>query len=97
MNIGLDYDDTFTRDPAGWASVVKLLASRCHNVYIVTWRDEQECVQVHADMQYWKVECEGIYATDRKAKEQFMYAKGICIDVWIDDNPRAIIQDMEKY
>lgn len=95
MNVGLDFDDCFTRDPIGWAAIVKLLVSRGHLVYIVTWRNEEEAKEVHAEMQYWQVDIEGIYATDRKAKEKFMYAQGIRIDVMIDDNPRAWIQDME--
>lgn len=94
MNIGLDYDDTFTRDPIGWTAVVKLLVSRGHLVYIVTWRNDEEAKEVFAEMQYWQADIEGIYATDRKAKEPFMFAKGIRIDVWIDDNPRAVIQSM---
>lgn len=97
MNIGLDFDDTFTRDPAGWAEFVKLFEKRGHKVYIVTWRNEPECIEVTCEMNYWQVPCEGIYPTSRKAKEKFMFAQGICIDVWIDDNPRAILHTMEGH
>ena len=96
MNIGLDFDDTFTRDPIGWTAVVNLLASRGHSVFLVTWRNEEEAIEVTCEMDYWQVSVEGIYATDRKAKETFMFSKGIRIDVWVDDNPRAVIQDMVK-
>jgi hypothetical protein len=93
MNIGLDYDDTFTRDPIGWTAVVKLLVSRGHTVMIVTWRDEDEAVEVTCEMNYWQVPVDGIYATDRKAKEKFMYDKGIRIDVWVDDQVGSILHD----
>jgi hypothetical protein len=96
MNIGLDYDDTFTRDPIGWTIFVRNFVQRGHKVYIVTWRDEEEAKEVHMAMQYWGVECEGIYATDRKKKERFMYGKGIRIDVMIDDMPHAWVRDMER-
>lgn len=95
MNIGLDFDDTFTLDPAGWTEFCRLMEKRGHKVYIVTWRDQGEAVRVHAEMQYWQVPIEGIYATNRKAKRPFMYAQGIHINVWIDDTPHAVIRDME--
>jgi hypothetical protein len=96
VNIGFDYDDTFTRDPAGWSQIINFLTKRGHKVYIVTWRTTAECMRVHAEMQYWKVDIEGIFATHRTAKEPYMNQRGIIIDVWVDDNPRAVIKDMEK-
>lgn len=97
MRIGLDYDDTFTRDPQGWANFVNMMYSRGHLVYIVTWRTPEESKEVACDMQYWKVNDVGIYSTSRKAKEKFMFEQGVCIDVWIDDNPRAILHTMEGW
>lgn len=98
MVIGLDYDDTFTRDPAGWTQFINLMTKRGHSVYIVTWRCEGgEILPVYADMQYWKAECEGIYPTGRKAKAKFMAEQGILVDVWIDDNPAAILHTMEGW
>lgn len=94
MNIGLDYDDTYTRDPDGWSSFVHMMVARGHNVHIVSWRDHLEIVAVHDEIQYRQAPISGIHATDRKAKQKYMFDKGICIDVWIDDNPRAVIQDM---
>lgn len=98
MVIGLDYDDTFTRDPAAWACFVNMMASRGHKTYIVTWRCEGgEILPVYAEMQYWKVDCEEIVPTSRKAKAKFMAEKGIIVDVWIDDNPSAILYTMEGW
>lgn len=97
MNIGLDYDDTFTRDPAGWAAFINMMRSRGHEVFIVTWRTPEETIEVTCSMHYWKANDSGIYSTSRKAKEKFMFEQGICIDVWIDDNPRAILHTMEGW
>ena len=94
MNIGLDYDDTFTRDPIGWAAMASFMRQRGHKVYLVTWRDAEE---TNEDIQTLTKNLDGVYFTSRTGKERFMYAQGIRIDVWIDDNPRAIIQDMDKY
>lgn len=95
MNISLDYDDTFTRDPAAWKLFIATMRGRGHKVYIVTWRDEGETLEVEAALRSRSIITDGIYATNRKGKEKFMYAHGIRIDVWIDDTPHAIIRDME--
>lgn len=98
MNIGMDFDDTFTRDPEGWATFMRLMAGRGHNVYITTWRcPGAEAAEVIASMAYYKTCDAGIYCTSRKAKEKYMFEQGICIDVWIDDNPRAILHTMEGW
>jgi hydroxymethylpyrimidine pyrophosphatase-like HAD family hydrolase len=93
MNIGLDYDDTFTRDPKTWDKVLEVLRKAGHKIYVVTWRSESEMHQVYEALD-GKVH--GFYATNRKAKEPYMYKQGIRIDVMIDDNPNAWVQSMEK-
>lgn len=95
MNIGLDYDDTYTRDPYAWEAFITLMKKRGHNVYIVTWRDVYEAKEVLDTM--LDSDIEGIYATNRKAKQRFMLDHNICIDVWIDDNPFAILNSMVPY
>lgn len=94
MNIGLDYDDTYTRHPLMWDKVIDVMRKAGHKVYIVTWRSESECVEVYEALD-GKVH--GVYSSDRRAKQAYMYSQGILIDVWIDDNPSAIIKDMETY
>ena len=37
-----------------------------------------------------------IYFTGRLAKRPFMLAKGIKIDVWIDDYPEAVVKDADE-
>lgn len=39
--------------------------------------------------------CE-VVATGRKAKKPFCEQEGIIIDIWIDDNPEAVIMDAEQ-
>lgn len=94
MNIGLDYDDTFTRDPWMWTGIIRIMRQAGHRVYIVTWRSESESTEIYSKL---GDKLDGIYPTNRKAKKKFMEAQGIIIDVWIDDMPLAILQDMESY
>lgn len=98
MNIGLDYDETYTRDPATWDKVIETFQLAGHRVYIVTWRfrndpiyGDESPIVVH-DL---SEKVDGMYFTGRQAKQKFMYSKGIHIDVWMDDNPSAILYNME--
>lgn len=94
MNLGLDYDDTYTRDPATWNAVISLLRKAGHTVYVVTWRFADECGQVTRDL---AGRVDGIYPTGRQAKEAYMYRQGVKIDVMIDDNPRSWLHTMEGH
>ena len=38
MNIGLDYDDTYTSDKELWRSVVTLMQAKGYDVRFVTYR-----------------------------------------------------------
>lgn len=85
MIIGLDYDDTWTRDPDGWYAACLLLKARGHRFYGVTMRYEREAGNM--DGRYNDI-CEQVIFTGRKAKRAFTQGQcGIFIDVWIDDNP----------
>lgn len=98
MKLGLDWDGTVTRSPNLWLQVVKMFRAAGHKVYIVTMRYpemEYEGLKVnecHDIPQEWLDNVDGLYATGRQAKHEFMLAQGICIDIWIDDNPKAVHQ-----
>lgn len=91
MNISLDYDDTYTRDPATWNKIVFLLRAAGHKVYCVTYRYPSEGKDV---LNAFGNSLDGIYFTSRTAKESYMYSQGIRIDVWIDDMPALIHHSM---
>jgi len=94
MNIGFDYDDTYTRDPIAWIQFIKLFQQRGHYVFLTTWRTPSECNDL--DVELLEV-IDGVYPTSRMAKEKFMAKQGIRIDVWIDDNPWAVTHTMEGW
>lgn len=94
MVIGMDYDDTYTRDPKSWNAFIMVMQASGHKVYLVTWRTPQECDQGIRDVSRI---LDGVHFTSRKAKEKYMYDQGIRIDVWIDDNPYAILHTMEGW
>lgn len=86
MLIALDYDGTYTVDPALWDGFITATRMRGHEVHLVTMRAESEPVRlgVHVDR---------VHYTDRKAKRQYMQARGLSVQVWIDDMPDFIVGD----
>lgn len=92
MNVSLDFDNTYTRDPETWDEVVKLFRAKGHKVYVVTMRylDGWEDIPVTKAL---KDKVDGIFFTSRKAKKSFMFNEGISIDVWLDDIPYFVDND----
>ena len=87
MVIGLDYDETYTRDPRFWDMVISAAKHREHTVYCVTMRSAAECDEVERDL---GDKVDGIFGTNRMAKEKYMFQQGYLVDVWIDDTPYFI-------
>jgi hypothetical protein len=80
MLIALDYDKTYTADPALWDNFIQFAHHRGHEVRIVTMRnaDTERIADIGVSVTY----------TDRKAKRNFIKP-----DIWIDDSPAWIFQD----
>lgn len=93
MNLSLDYDGTYTRDPDTWDKIVQTFKEAGHKVYLVTMRYDvpKEADEVRKALE-GKVD--GIFFTGRKAKQKFMYEQKIDISVWMDDMPIFINQDV---
>lgn len=85
MLIALDYDGTYTADPGLWNHFVDVARSRSHEVHIVTMRADSEPVRLGCVV-------DRVHYTDRKAKRAFMQAKGLTVQIWIDDMPDFILE-----
>lgn len=82
---GLDYDNTYTRDPVLWGEFIRLARSRGHKVHCVSCRfDNLENRQ--------EMDVPGVltYLTSMSPKDRFMRERGIAVDVWIDDVPGSV-------
>lgn len=90
MIIALDWDDTYTRDPAAWNEFIDLMQRNGHTVYCVTvrYRSEARCVYEALESRV-----DGIFCTGRKAKRPFMFERGLNVSVWVDDEPGWILTD----
>jgi hypothetical protein len=90
MVIAIDYDRTWTADPAGWVQWYYSFTARGHQVIMATgrngWSDDMDRSSLPASMPI--VFCKG--QLKRIACEQ----AGYNVDVWIDDMPGMIERSM---
>jgi hypothetical protein len=99
MNISLDFDDTYTRDPAMWDSFIKLAQASGHTVYCVTARcheyqpERDEVLDSIGKL----VGPEHCIFTCGRAKRAETYKQNISIDVWIDDMPEAVVENSKIF
>lgn len=86
--IGLDFDNTFTKDPKFWIDFIKLCENYGHKVV---------CVSSRRDSQFDRDELSAalpanidIFLVANIQKNDYMKAAGYKIDIWIDDSPEYI-------
>lgn len=86
MVIAIDYDETYSVDPAAWDRCIAILKEHGHDVHCVTCRretmDNVELCQVTGCMTFF---------TGLAPKRWYMDNRGIKIDVWIDDMPESVL------
>ena len=95
LAIAIDYDDTFTANPEMWLNVMQVMHSFGCNIFIVTYRHDNQ--QESQDLEFLKHYdfVTGIVFTSRKGKKEFCTKLNIHIDIWIDDNPITITHSMK--
>ena len=75
MKIALDYDGTYTRDPAFWNSVIKIAQKDGHEIAFVTKRHKTEPIETLQGINvYYMARVNKIHCTFEP-------------DIWIDNNP----------
>jgi hypothetical protein len=94
MKIGLDFDNTYTRDPEAWNTFIRYFTGRGHTVYCTTYRLQSQSDEVYETIGE-VIGRKNCYFTAYTAKHPYMVAQGIIIDVWIDDMPQLIYQGMD--
>lgn len=82
MRIAIDYDGTYTADPALWLAFMELAKSHGHQVTCVTMRYPNEPIPEKLPI--------GVVYTSRKAKAAFYPS-----DIWIEDKPYWLLNDSQ--
>lgn len=91
MTIALDFDETYNRNPWMWDRVIDTMRNNGQLVVLATYRHPVEDYDPLFDR--LKQNNVVVIFTDGKAKKPFLEAIGIKVDVWIDDNPKSILED----
>lgn len=86
MTIAIDYDGTWTADPALWTDFAGKAAQRGHRVVIATARHH------HSDDMRTLPNWMEVFYTKGKLKEEVLRKAGVPVHIWIDDMP-GMIQD----
>lgn len=91
MIVGIDWDDTISRDPLTFGRVITTFLEAKHMVKVVTWRKQPE--GYYPDMEevfaMWGFRVPVIFCNGRAKRDEAR------CDIWIDDNPAAILFDLE--
>lgn len=84
--IAIDYDDTFSLDPEGWAEVLGVLRRRGNTVWGVTARNRSQLIRCDQ----FNTSCHKILYCCGRAKKPLIEMHGVVVSVWIDDKPEYI-------
>lgn len=87
MNIAIDYDDTYTKDPHLWDRFIRDAKENGHRVWIVTCRRDTD--ENREDL--GKPSDCVVFFTSLSPKHAYMAKMGLNVDVWIDDDPACIL------
>ena len=89
MRIAIDFDETLTLDAGLWRGFIDACRAVGHHVVCVTARRDTD--ENRDTLSEW-MRMHGIdlhtYFTGLGSKVEFMKAREIKVDVWIDDDPR---------
>lgn len=90
MLIAIDFDDTLTADPELWRRFIEQAKAFGHRVICITARREtDDNVDEIEDWMVMHGTVLPVYFTSLQSKVQFAEDRGLKVDIWIDDNPRA--------
>lgn len=92
--VAVDYDDTISHHDSAWLKILKAFELTGYRVIIVTYRKPDCCPE---DLDFLVKAGYKVYFTGQVSKRQFMLARGIKVDIWVDDTPESIIFDYSPY
>lgn len=87
--IAIDYDGVISDDNEGWLVVINLLKKLGHKIIIVTYRNSSQSYELN----FLKLAGFPVYFTNHESKKNYLAAKEIDVDIWIDDDVETILFD----
>jgi hypothetical protein len=90
VSVALDFDDTYTKDPATWQKLVAVMKESNWDVRIVTFRDDVGGYNNHDIKAAASVMDLPVIFTAGRQKSVACHNIGFKPDFWIDDMPYLI-------
>ena len=92
LTIAIDFDDTFTAAPELWEKFIRQAQQAGHNIICVTSRRDTdanyELLQRAFSQFHLTVP---IIFCNLKSKLDVIHNQGVKVDIWIDDDPIALV------
>jgi hypothetical protein len=94
MTISIDYDKTFSRDPAMWGEFAKSSAAAGNQVVMISRRPdtEQDRKEITDALGDYAASFSSVLLVGDQLKDSAAKAAGINVDVWVDDSPQFVKQ-----
>ncbi len=89
MNIALDFDDTYTKDPFLWNGFISNCLDRGHDIRIVTFRKSNMRDEMLDQLELIIPVIYTEYLQKKHVTDQMNWP----VDIWIDDSPHYIISE----
>jgi len=85
MIISVDYDGTYSADPATFDLIISEFQQNGHKVIIVTARGDNEPVTINPNLDL------EVFYTEGTDKDPYMRDKhDIDVDIWVEDRPQSV-------
>jgi hypothetical protein len=88
--VAFDYDETISDNESAWLQVMLLLERQGYHCIVVTWRTPTTHPE---DLKFLVDKGFGVFYTSGQAKQVYMAKQNIRVDIWVDDNPFAILNN----
>ncbi|QNN99958.1 hypothetical protein phiPsa267_104 [Pseudomonas phage phiPsa267] len=88
--VAFDFDETISDNEPLWLQVMLALEKGGYHVVVCTWRTPTTYPE---DLKFLVDRGFKVYYTSGQAKQDYMAKQGIRVDIWVDDNPFAILNN----
>ena len=92
LTFAIDFDNTITAEPLLFANFIEDCKNLGHKVIVVTARRDTE--ENFDEVKSWLLENgirAAVYYSSLRSKTELMKARGIKVDIWIDDDPHSLV------
>lgn len=90
LTISIDFDKTWSADPALWRSFVKLIKARGHHPVMITRRDDTPQQRAEVEKSIDGAGFDELIFAGGTQKQDAARKAGVSVDVWVDDYPEGI-------